>query len=107
MGDALITLERIGPSHCWVARISGRDGRYDLEREFLSGVRDYTRANPARTRGVRTTYTLRDGEVYEICAPRSWTRADRYYVRVRGGVPARIPAEEVAEIFPCPGPAKV
>jgi hypothetical protein len=59
-----ITLEHIGGSRSsWVAEIKGSDPRYGLAREFLRGIRDYSRANSVRTRGVFETYELLEGRV--------------------------------------------
>ena len=40
-----LKLENIGASKSWIAEITGKDAKFGLKREFLNGVRDYSRAN--------------------------------------------------------------
>lgn len=79
-----LTLETIGSSSPWIAKITGTDPKFGLKREFLSGIRDYSNANSVRTRGVTTNYELLDG-LYEINHPCSWKRTERYFAVVSDG----------------------
>jgi len=81
-------------SRAWVARITGLDKNYRFKREFLTGQRDYSQANSVGSRGVYIYYALTDG-VYEVNAPLSWTKTDRYFMRVQGTTMTRISLEEV------------
>lgn len=88
---AALTLETIGSSRPWVARITGPDPRYGLAREFVRGATDYSRANSVRSRGVRTFYALPDG-LYEINSPETWKRTERYFALIRQGEMERVDA---------------
>lgn len=79
----------------WVARITGRDEKYGLAREFIRGARDYADGNSTGSRGVYRWYELPEGEVYEINAPMSWKHADRYFARSHRGQLVRMTREEV------------
>ena len=75
--------------HCgrprpWVARITGTDPRYGLQREFLRGQKDYADANSVGSRGVYVYYPLPPG-VYEVQELISWSKVRRYFVRSAGG----------------------
>lgn len=95
-GQHVIRLETIGASKSWVARITGPDTRYGLTREFVVGARDYSRANAPRTRGVYTSYQLPDG-IYEVNDPQSWSRVERYFLRVVNGEASPILMAEVLD----------
>jgi len=90
--------ETIGNARPWVALIQGRDPKYGFAREFLTGVRDYSRANSVGSRGIVTVWTLGDG-LYEISLPQSWSRTERFFARVVDGQLERISAAEVAAEF--------
>lgn len=77
-----LTGEKIGGNKPWVARIAGTDPRFGLKREFVAGVVDYSRANRPRTRGVRTSWSLREPGLYEYNLPQSWGRTDRGFLEV-------------------------
>lgn len=81
-------------SRAWVARITGLDPQYHFNREFVRGQKDYSEANSVGSRGVYIYYALTDG-VYEVNAPTSWTRTDRYFMRVEGTQMTRMSMEEV------------
>ncbi len=75
---------RSGPAHHarpWVARITGRDERHGLAREFIDGQIDYSDANGTGSRGVFLYFMLTPG-VYEVYARETWTRTRRYFIRV-------------------------
>ncbi len=96
-----ITLESIGGTgsgnRAWVAEITGPDAQFGLSRVFLAGVRDYSKANSVRSRGVRTAYALESGKLYEISAPESWKSTERYFATVRDGEIVRLSKEQVLE----------
>ena len=114
-----LSLEVIGSAKPWVARITGTSARYGLDRQFLCGIRDYSNANRARTRGVMVRYALTLGEVYEVNSPETWARTLRYFVtgggqrmepaQVHAFVRAREQAEQAAKAqatsAPAPAPA--
>lgn len=84
-----------GRPKAWVARITGRDDKHGLAREFLRGQPDYSGSNEDGSRGVVRWYELPEGCVYEINAPLSWTEADRYFARSERGRLVRMTREEV------------
>lgn len=79
----------------WVARITGHDARYGVEREFLRPKKDYTEANGTGSRGVYLWYELPASSVYEVNAPLSWKHADRYFCRSERGQVVRMTREAV------------
>lgn len=83
------------PGRPWVARITGRDGRFGLARSFLRPQRDYSRAEGSGTRGIVLWYDLVEGEVYEVHELVSWTRDRRYFCRAEHGKVVEITREEV------------
>jgi hypothetical protein len=82
------------PSRAWVARIVGEDRKFGFAREFLKSKKDYSESNECGSRGVKQIYFLEDG-LYEVMAPVSWTRSDRYLCKVEGGVLSRLTKEEM------------
>ena len=90
-----LLLEHIGSHRPWVARISGRDPKRGLRREFVSGSRDYSGSNSKGSRGIVTLYTLDDGQ-YEVCGGDSWGSAGkRYFIRVANGSAVKILAGDL------------
>lgn len=84
-----------GQARPWVARITGRDARFGLRREFVRGVKDYSRANSVGSRGVYRYFFLASG-VYEVNELQSWSRSRRYFLRVGAdGGKTEITREEV------------
>lgn len=81
-------------SQAWVARLTGLDPQYRFKREFVRGQKDYSQANSVGSRGVYIYYALPSG-IYEVNAPLSWTKTDRYYCRVVGQTLTRLNYEEV------------
>lgn len=79
----------------WVAEILGTDDRYEFERRFLHGFRDYSRANSVGSRGIYEVFDLEPGKVYEINEFTSWRGRDRRFSRVSGLELQRITKEEV------------
>ena len=78
-----IELEKIGGSKPWIARITGRDEKYGLAREFVDGVADYSRSNRPGTRGVYYSFDLGTG-YYEVKGGTSWGSCDnRKFIHVR------------------------
>jgi hypothetical protein len=83
------------PSRAWCAEIMGRDTHYGLARRFLPRKKDYRTSNRVGSRGVIAYYVLESGHVYEVSAPLSWHRIDRYFCRVTDdGVIVRLSQEE-------------
>lgn len=78
----------------WVARITGRDPKYGLARDFLRGRKDYADSNSIGSRGVYLYFTLADG-VYEVRELKSWRRERRYFCRASGGELNELSREEV------------
>jgi hypothetical protein len=75
------TATRSGRPLPWVARLLGTDHRWEFQREFMRGVRDYTLGQEHHTRGVWLYFFLPPG-VYEVYRPTSWKHEERYFVRV-------------------------
>lgn len=78
----------------WVARIVGRDEHYGYARQFITGMRDYTDANPIGSRGIFEYFALTDG-VYEVNETMALGRARRHFIRVNEGAIAEISKEKV------------
>jgi len=89
IGDNIYQLMRrykyiLGSPHqsFWVAKIIGTDARYKYQRMFLSGNKDYRKSNSVGSRGVFLWYLLDSNNVYEVSAPISWKRTERYFCTV-------------------------
>lgn len=86
--NASLLLERIGfmsPRHeerrQWVAEIVGVNPWYDYERRFVRSRTDYSRT-VSIARGTYKHYVLESGRIYEVYAPLSWKRHERYFCTV-------------------------
>jgi len=90
-------LEGLKKHRDWVARIVGLDPQYGFQREFVQGKKDYAHSNSKGTRGVYINYILDEGFIYEVSAPQSWKRTDRYFCRVVSGEITKISKEDVEE----------
>jgi hypothetical protein len=88
-----------GRPKAWVARILGTDLKFAFQREFLRGKKDYAEANGTGSRGVYWWYELPEGDIYEVSAPQSWSRADRYFALSTRGQLVRMELDEVIEWF--------
>lgn len=88
-----LSLEHRGP---WVAEIVGIDGAGKPIRIFLWGQKSYRTSNGVGSRGVYFYYHLEPGKIYEVQAPRTWTRVDRFFCRHTGEKMVKISAAEVA-----------
>lgn len=64
----------------WVARITGRDPKFELRREFVRGKRDYSEADK-KGRGLRMWFVLEPG-VYEVWEPLKRYGERRFFLRV-------------------------
>ncbi len=80
------------PSRAWVAKVKNMHGNY-VEREFMQGQKDYSKANSVGTRGIYKHYFLEDG-LYEVSSPQSWKSTDRYFIYVENGEMWRVTREE-------------
>jgi len=77
----------------WVAQITGYCARYGLARDFLRPMED--RRHLTRSgRGLVWCYVMPPG-VYEVSAPVSRKRRERYFARSVGGELATVTLEEV------------
>jgi hypothetical protein len=84
------------PYPCWVAEIRGFGIKSRLDRAFIEGKRDYSKANSKGTRGIFCWHVLESGRVYEVKAMLSWSRQERYFCRVSDdGEILRISEKEV------------
>jgi len=80
----------------WVARITGRDPKYGLAREFLRGSVSFRDVeDELGARGVFRWYELAEGALFEVNAPLSWTSADRYFCRSERGRVVRMTRDEI------------
>jgi hypothetical protein len=85
----------------WVARITGRDAKYGLAREFLRGSVSFRDVkDEIGARGVFRWYELAEGAIFEVNAPLSWTSADRYFCRSERGRVVRMTREEIDAALP-------
>lgn len=66
----------------WVAQITGRDAKFGLRRKFLPANWQRKDANGAHTRCVYLWFVLESGRLYEVSAPVSWRKRERYFCRV-------------------------
>ena len=80
----------------WVAALTvGPDGAI-TQRTFLRPNWQYKRANSKGSRGVELWFTLEFGKVYEVFAPASWGRNNRYFSTVNGsGDVTRVSREDL------------
>lgn len=59
---------------------------YNIEKHFIQGQKDYSKANSVGSRGVYTYYILKSGGfIYEIHEHLTWTRSRTYWCRVEDG----------------------
>lgn len=85
----------------WVARITGRDAKYGLAREFLRGSVSFRDVeDELGARGVFRWYELAEGALFEVNAPLSWKHADRYFCRSERGRVVRMTREEIDAALP-------
>jgi hypothetical protein len=85
----------------WVARITGRDAKYGLAREFLRGSVSFRDVeDELGARGVFRWYELAEGALFEVNAPLSWTSAERYFCRSERGRVVRMTREEIDAALP-------
>jgi hypothetical protein len=85
----------------WVARITGRDAKYGLAREFLRGSVSFRDVeDDLGARGVFRWYELEEGSLFEVNAPLSWTSAERYFCRSERGRVVRMTREEIDAALP-------
>ncbi|MCL2310943.1 MAG: hypothetical protein FWC41_00430 [Firmicutes bacterium] len=81
----------------WVAKITGQCPKYKYSREFLKGKVDYTKSNSVGTRGIFVNYILEEEYIYEVSAPASWKRTERYFCKVINEDIIKIDSKEVEE----------
>lgn len=93
--------EMIGPkieNKVWVAEITGVDPKYKYSRTFLKSKVDYSKSNSKGTRGVMHWFIMETGKIYEVEAPISWSRKERYFCKIsEDGDIVKIDKEEVAK----------
>lgn len=97
-----VVLEAIGddqsplcPPRAWVRQLFGSTGRRGFVGAFVRGVHDYTKSNSVGSRGVALHYVLEHGPIYEISAPQTWRKTERYFARVVDGQLRRLTRDEV------------
>lgn len=74
--DKMCGLPYDGP---WVAKLSM--GKYNLKREFLKSMIDYSKSNSVGSRGVYLYFILSPG-FYEVKERISWKNSRRYFLCV-------------------------
>ncbi len=94
-GDAIVGSK---PSRFWVAEITGACPKYKFVRVFLKGKKDYSQSNSIGSRGVYVYYILEEDRIYEVSAPVSWKRTDRYFCTITRGHMVRLTVEEVKSL---------
>lgn len=80
----------------WVARVIDIRADGSIEREFVHGTKDYSRADSIGSRGVYIYYVLDPG-VYEVNERIDLLRARRWFGRVADGVLSQITKQEAIE----------
>ena len=90
-------LEGMKKHRDWVAKITGASEKYGFEREFLAPIKDYANSSSTMRRGVYVNYVIEDGYYYEVSAPVSWKRNDRYFCKSVNGEVIRVEREEIEE----------
>ena len=88
-------LQGITKHRDWVAKITGFNKKHGFAREFVRPKIDYAKSNSVGSRGVYANYVLDDGCIYEVSAPQSWKRTEKYFCSVYDGEIVRITREEV------------
>lgn len=71
----------------WAARIVGRSSRWGLEREFVEPLSDWSDAHLTRSGniyGLRSSFPLREGELYEYIEPTGKYPGRKYAIPVDG-----------------------
>lgn len=68
----------------WVARCTGWRGAEPV-RDYITGLKDYTRGNSVGSRGITLTYWLQEGEIYEAHELLTWKRSRQYFCHVVDG----------------------
>ena len=56
----VMTLQQIGSSKPWVARILGRHERFGFDRKFVAGITDHSHSNSTGSRGVWSVNSTTD-----------------------------------------------
>ncbi|MGN6107697.1 MAG: hypothetical protein ACTHU0_21485 [Kofleriaceae bacterium] len=92
-----VAASTIGPERRrpWVARITGRDAKFGLGREFVEAKRDYSEATGSGKRGVKLWFLLEEGGYFEVCEWLSARRQRRYFVKVVEGYVREVERAEV------------
>lgn len=83
------------PRKPWVAEILGYRIDGGFERQFLRGQKDYSKANGSGSSGVKLWFFLDDNKIYEVHAPKNWTKFARYFCRFNGFEKQTLTREEV------------
>lgn len=78
----------------WVAKVTGRDDVYGLEREFLDHLNDYDKATKNTRRGVLWWFILDDGFLYQVQENVGSQRHRRYFAKVDDGLVVEVDQEE-------------
>jgi hypothetical protein len=93
------------PVKPWVAEITGPDPKYGLARRFVDAMNDWSQARRAMRGNIYgrvSHFALREGGLYEVQRCRgnsSRRRVVREFLRVTGGNPVVIEAEEALSIL--------
>lgn len=96
MAMTTIRKQVYGRATSWVARITGRDPRYGLAREFVRR-RDVTAHRSNVYRDLEWTIDLEEGAIYEYRFAVSSRQEERGYWRVQGGQLVPATHEQVLE----------
>jgi len=81
----------------WIARITGRDEKYGLAREFVR-KRDVTVRRTNVYRELEWVIELEEGVIYEFCWRVSSGQEDRGFWQVRGGQFVKVEYQDVLEV---------
>lgn len=83
--------------HPWVAELTGFSDKFNFERKFIKGAKDYSDANSSGTKGVYMYFFLDNNKIYECCRYLSFLEKERFFIKVEKGKIERIKPEEVIE----------
>lgn len=85
------------PPRYSVSQIFGTAGNGQWIKAYLSGLKDYSKANSQGSRGIMVSYSLEEGPIYYIESPLAWKNMDRYFARILEGAKDRMSEAEVRE----------
>lgn len=83
--------------HPWVAEIKGFSEKYNFDRLFIKGTKDYSEANSSGTKGVYMYFFLNKNKLYEACENISFLERKRVFIKTENNIITKISPEEAIE----------